>query len=230
MGERAASEVLAGPEEAGAAGESTPHASALKPVTASKRETILEGMLHAVGSVGYEAASVRTVLDLTGLYRQAFYDNFADKESCYLEAFDFGVERLGAQVTAAASSEEGWLGKLRAGLGALLDALDRDADVGRALIVEVHAAGPEALSRRAAAMKRITDFIDSAREIPGRGESPPPIAPEGIVAGIHAVVHARLATGTNEGFRELLPEFMYFAVLPYFGSDAAEREMEAARA
>ena len=93
-----------------------------------------------------------------------------------------------------------------------------------------HAAGPEALSRRAATMKRITDFIDSAREIPGRGESPPPIAPEGIVAGIHAVVHARLATGTNEGFRELLPEFMYFAVLPYFGSDAAEREMEAARA
>lgn len=230
MGERAASKVLAGPEEAGAAGEGTPHASALKLVTASKRETILEGMLHAVGSVGYETASVRTVLDHTGLYRQAFYDNFADKESCYLEAFDFGIERLDSLVTAAASSEESWLGKLRAGLGALLDALDRDADLGRALIVEVHAAGPEALSRRAATMKRITDFIDSAREIPGRGESPPPIAPEGIVAGIHAVVHARLATGTNEGFRELLPEFMYFAVLPYFGSDAAEREMEAARA
>ncbi|HEX7244745.1 MAG TPA: TetR/AcrR family transcriptional regulator [Solirubrobacterales bacterium] len=230
MGERAASKVLAGPEEAAAVGEGAPHASALKLVTASKRETILEGMLHAVGSVGYEAASVRTVLDLAGLYRQAFYDNFADKENCYLEAFDFGVERLDALVVAATSSEETWLGKLRAGLGALLEALDRDADVGRALVVEVHAAGPEALSKRAAAMKRVTDFVDSAREIPGRGESPPPIAPEGIVAGIHAVVHARLATGTNEGFRELLPEFMYFAVLPYFGSDAAEREMEAARA
>jgi AcrR family transcriptional regulator len=230
MGERAASEVLAGPGGTGAAGEANPHASALKLVTASKRETILEGMLHAVGTVGYEAASVRTVLDLTGLYRQAFYDNFTDKESCYLEAFDYGVERLDAVAAAATSSEESWLGKLRAGLGALLDALDRDADLGRALVVEVHAAGPEALSRRAVAMKRLTDFIESAREIPGRGESPPPIAPEGIVAGIHAVVHARLATGANEGFRELLPEFMYFAVLPYFGSEAAEREMEAARA
>ena len=230
MGERAASEVLTGPGGTGAVGEETPHASTLKPVTASKRETILEGMLHAVGSVGYEAASVRTVLDLTGLYRQAFYDNFADKESCYLEAFDYGVERLDDQVAAATSAEESWLGKLRAGLGALLEALDRDADIGRALVVEVHAAGPEALDRRAVAMKRITDFIDSAREIPEQGESPPPIAPEGIVAGIHAVVHARLATGANEGFRDLLPEFMYFAVLPYFGSDAAEREMEAARA
>jgi AcrR family transcriptional regulator len=230
MGERAATKVQVGAEGAGTTGETVPNASALKLVTPSKRETILEGMLHSVGSSGYEGASVRTVLDLTGLYRQAFYDNFADKDACYLEAFDFGVARLEAQVEAATSAEESWQGKLRAGLGALLEALDRDADLGRALIVEVHAAGPEALRRRTVVMKRINAFIDSAREAHDGGESPPPIAPEGIVAGIHAVVHARLATGANEGFRELLPEFMYFAVLPYFGSEMAEREMQAAKA
>jgi len=125
--------------------------------------------------------------------------------------------------------EESWQGKLRAGLEAFLEALDREPDVGRALIVEVHAAGPEPLERRAETMKRVADFIDSARDVPGNGESPPPIAPEGIVAGIHAIVHARLATGANEGFRELLPEFMYFAVLPYFGSEVAEAEMQSAR-
>ena len=32
-----------------------------------------------------------------GLYRQAFYDNFPDKETCYLEAFDAGVARLEAR-------------------------------------------------------------------------------------------------------------------------------------
>jgi AcrR family transcriptional regulator len=207
-----------------------PNASALKLVTPSKRETILEGMLHSVGSSGYEAASVRTVLDLTGLYRQAFYDNFADKDACYLEAFDFGVSRLEALVHATAGPEESWQGKLRAGLGALLEALDRDADLGRALVVEVHAAGPEALRKRTEVMKRINEFVDSAREAPDQGESPPPIAPEGIIAGIHAVVHARLATGADDGFRELLPEFMYFAVLPYFGAEMAEREMAAAKA
>jgi hypothetical protein len=133
-------------------------------------------------------------------------------------------------VLAAASPQKTWQGKLRAGLGALLQALDGEPDLGRALIVEVHAAGPEALEKRSEVMKRITDFIDSARAAPDGGESPPPIAAEGIVAGIHAVVHARLATGANEGFRELLPEFMYFAVLPYFGSDVAEQEMQAAKA
>jgi AcrR family transcriptional regulator len=229
MGKQAAPKVQAGAEGIGAAGMVFPNAPKFKPVTSAKRERILQGMLEAVGSSGYDGASVRTVLTRTGLYRQAFYDNFPDKDACYLEAFDLGVSRLEAFVIAAAAGEESWQGKLRAGLGAFLEALDREPDVGRALIVEVHAAGAEPLERRAETMKRVADFIDSARDVSADGESPPPIAPEGIVAGIHAIVHARLATGANEGFRELLPEFMYFAVLPYFGSELAEVEMQAAR-
>lgn len=229
MGKQAAPKVLAGAEGTGAAGMVFPDAPTLKPVTSAKRERILEGMLEAVGSSGYDGTSVRTVLAKTGLYRQAFYDNFPDKDACYLEAFDFGVARLEVLVVTAAAPEESWQGRLRAGLGAFLDALDKEPDVGRALIVEVHAAGPEVRERRAELMKRVADFIDLARDSSGDGESPPAIAPEGIIAGIHAIVHARLATGATEGFRELLPEFMYFAVLPYFGSEVAEVEMHAAR-
>jgi hypothetical protein len=79
-------------------------------------------------------------------------------------------------------------------------------------------------------MKRAADFIDLARDDSEESEEPPQIAPEGIVAGIHAIVHSRLSTGATDGFRALLPEFMYFAVLPYFGADAAGAEMQAARA
>jgi AcrR family transcriptional regulator len=229
MGKQAATKVQAGAEGTGATGKVYPSSPALRLVGSAKRQRILEGVLEAVGSVGYDATSVRTVLDRTGLYRQAFYDNFADKDSCYLEALSAGIARLEALAVAAAATEETWQGKLRAGLGAVLDALDESPDVGRALIVEVHAAGAAALEKRAEAMKRATDFIDSARGAAGEAESPPPIAAEGIVAGIHAVVHARLATGENEGFRELLPEFMYFAVLPYFGAEMAGAEMRAAR-
>jgi AcrR family transcriptional regulator len=187
-------------------------------------------MLEVVGTHGYDGASVRMVLDLTGLYRQAFYDEFPDVEACYLDAFDFGVARLEALARAAGAVEDGWRGQLRAGLGAVLEALDADPDMGRALIVEVHAAGPEALQRRSQAMKKVTGFIDSARQSSEGAGSPPPIAAEGITAGMHAVVHARLAAGEVGGFRALLPEFMYFAVLPYFGAEAADAEMKAARA
>lgn len=230
MGKQAATKVRAGAEGTGATGETFPEAPTLRLVSSPKRQRILEGMLEAVGTSGYEAASVRTVLDRAGLYRQAFYDNFADKEACYLEALGFGVGRLEAVVADAARSEQSWRGKLRGGLVAFLDALDANPALGRALIVEVHTAGLEALQTRSETMKRIADFIDSAREDCEGSEAPPPIAAEGIVAGMHAIVHAKLAAGEEDGFRELLPDFMYFAALPYFGAETADAEMKAARA
>jgi AcrR family transcriptional regulator len=232
MGKQAVTKVQIGTEGTGATtgGGGLPHAAKLGAADSSKRERILIGMLEEVGSRGYDSTSVRTVLDRTGLYRQAFYDNFADKDACYLAAFEAGVERLEALTSRAAASEGEWRPKLRAGLAAALDFLDSETDLARGLVVEVHAAGPAALARRAEAMKKVTDFIDLARLDADGGGSPPGIAAEGIVAGMHAVVHSRLATGATEGFRELLPEFMYFAVLPYFGTEAAAAEMQAARA
>jgi AcrR family transcriptional regulator len=231
MGSQAAPNVQAGAEGTGRTREveTLPHSPKLELVNSSKREKILEGMLEAVGSEGYDSTSVRTVLDRTGLYRQAFYDHFADKDACYLAALAMGIDRLEAVVAKGAAGEESWRGRLRAGLGALLDQLDAEPDFGRGVIVEVHAAGSEALARRAEALKKAADFIDLARGEVGETESPPQIAPEGIVAGIHAIVHSRLSTGATAGFRELLPEFMYFAVLPYFGAEAASAEMQAAR-
>ena len=229
MGNRADTKALAGADRAGVSGAPSPQAPELKLVTSPKRQAILEGMLEAVGAEGYEKTSVRTVLDRTGVYRQAFYDNFADKDDCFLQAYDAGVERVEAPLIEAAAGEETWTGRLRTGLGALLDFLDAEPDVGRALIVEVHAAGPEALAKRTAVMERINAFLDRAREEVGEGESPPPIAGEGIAAGVHAVIHSRLATGADGGFRQLLPEFRYFAVLPYFGAEAANAEMQAAK-
>ena len=232
MGKQAVTKVQAGAEGTGGvrSAESPPHSPKLELVNSPKREKILEGMLESVGADGYDSTSVRTVLDRTGLYRQAFYDNFADKDDCYLAALELGIARLEAVVVRGAASKESWSGKLRGGLAALLDQLDSAADFGRGVIVGVHSAGPEALAIRAEAMKRATDFIDLARDEVKEADAPPPIAAEGIVAGIHAIVHSRLSTGASEGFRELLPEFMYFAVLPYFGADAAGAEMQAASA
>jgi AcrR family transcriptional regulator len=192
----------------------------------SKRQRILDGMLEAVGEVGYESTSVRTVLDCADLYRQAFYDNFSSKEDCYLLAYDAGIKRVEAGVRAAAAGEDSWRGQLRAGLGALLDFLDGEPDVGRALVVEVHPAGPPALAKRTAAMERARDFLDRGRIEAGmNGSEPPRLTPEAIASGIHMVIHSRLAAGDRDGFRELLPELMYVAVLPYFGPEAAKLEM-----
>jgi AcrR family transcriptional regulator len=192
-------------------------------VISSKQQRILAGMLEAVGAEGYALASVRSVLGRTGLYRQAFYDHFADKQDCYLQAYDHGVEQIETRVRAAAEGASSWRVGLRAGLGAMLDSLEAEPDVGRALLVEVHAAGPEALAKRDAAVRQFGAYLDQARN-DGAGAAPA-IAAEAVAAGIHSVLHARLAAREDDGFSRLLPEFMYIAVLPYFGAEAASAEM-----
>lgn len=182
-------------------------------------------MLEAVGSEGYAQASVRAVLSNTGLYRQAFYDNFTDKHDCYLQAYDAEMERIEARIREVATTEMNWRGELRSGLAALLEHLEAAPDVGRALLVEVHAAGPDALAKRDAAVRRFGAYIDTARTTEDGAAMAPAIAAEAVAAGIHSVLHARLAAGADDGLRRLLPEFMYIAVLPYFGSEVASAEM-----
>ena len=87
MGKQAVTNVQAGAEGTGRIRAwKPPPLPEARAVDSPKREKILEGMLEAVGAEGYDGTSVRTILDRTGLYRQAFYDNFPDKDECYLAA------------------------------------------------------------------------------------------------------------------------------------------------
>jgi len=190
-----------------------------------KRERILEGMLEAVGERGYEQATVQDAIEAAALYRQAFYDSFSDKEDCYLQALDAGSAWVELAMREAADGEDSsWRGQMRGSLRGLLGFLDSRSQIGRALLVEVHAAGPRAVERRTAAMARAAKLVDLARE-EGDGAAPA-ISAEAVVAGILAVLHTRLAGEHDDGFESLLPELMYLAVLPYFGVDAATAELD----
>lgn len=188
-----------------------------------KRERILLGMLEAVGTRGYERTSVQDAIAAASLYRQAFYDVFDDKEDCYLQAIDAGSAWIELAMREAAAGRTTWRAQLRGALAGLLAFLDDQPAVGRAILVEVHAAGPGAVAKRTEAMERAVAMVDLARE--EGGEMAPAISAEAVVAGILAVLHTRLSGGQEGSFVRLLPELMYLAVLPYFGPDAAAAEM-----
>jgi AcrR family transcriptional regulator len=188
-----------------------------------KRQRILKGMLEAVGAQGYEQTTVQDAIAKAGLYRQAFYDNFEDKEDCYLHAIDAGSAWIELAMRQAAADESTWRGQLRGALAGMLSFLDEQPEIGRALLVEVHAAGGSAVEKRTEAMERAAEMMDWARE--ESDDVAPAISAEAVVAGILAVLHTRLAARQEQGFVRLLPELMYLAVLPYFGAEAAAAEM-----
>jgi AcrR family transcriptional regulator len=180
-------------------------------------------MLEAVGSNGYDRTTVQDAIGYAGVYRQAFYDLFTDKEDCYLQALDAGSAWVELAMREQAEEASDWRGRLRGALAGLLRFLDDQPAVARALLVEVHAAGPAAIGRRTAAMERAAAMMDLARN--ESGDAAPVISAEAVVAGILAVLHTRLAADHRGAFLDLLPELMYLAVLPYFGPEIAAAEM-----
>lgn len=194
-------------------------------VRAIQRERMLAAMLVTVNELGYRTLTVQDVLSRAGISRPTFYEQFEDKEDCFLAAFDAATARMRKQLDATlAEVEGGWRDRLRAGLGALLRFVAEDPDAARTVIVEARASSAAGLRRRDELLDGFASCIDAeARK--SLDESPSTIAAAGVVGGIESVLYARLQKGETADLESLLPSLMYFAVLPYEGREAAAEEL-----
>jgi AcrR family transcriptional regulator len=195
------------------------------------RERLLDAMLLAAADVGYEHVAVRHVVGRARAGRQSFYTYFENKDDCFAQAYAAAMERLYDRVIGAAKEQPGWREGLRTGLAELLNFCAEEPQVARALFIEVHAAGGEALAKRNEVMERFARAIDSGREAApphSRQSTPPPVTGTFMVGAIETMICTRLLDGQPEKIRDLLPGILHFVVLPYFGEDAAWEELTAA--
>src|SRR3954454_14835880 len=63
-------------------------------VVASQRGRMLTAMAEAVAQKGYARTTVADVLSRARVSRETFYEQFADKEDCFLAAYGFAVVAL----------------------------------------------------------------------------------------------------------------------------------------
>ncbi|HWM63089.1 MAG TPA: TetR/AcrR family transcriptional regulator [Solirubrobacterales bacterium] len=194
-------------------------------VRAIQRERLLAAMLATVNELGYRALTVQDVLSRAGVSRPTFYEQFEDKEDCFLAAFDASAERLRERLAAVAGSDgDSWRPRLRRGLEALLQFIAEEPNAARTVIVEARASSPAGLRRRDELLDSFASCIDAeARK--GLADPPSAIAAAGVVGGIESVLYARLQKEETADLESLLPSLMYFAVLPYEGHEAAAEEL-----
>ena len=199
-------------------------------VSAVQRERLLAAMLRAAAELGYREANVQDVIERAGVSRPTFYEHFANKEACFLAAFDTTAARLRERVAAAAAKGGGSLrDRLRFGLETILHFAATEPDAARTLIVEARAASPDAVMRRDDLLDHFADCIDAqVRELLPDAPSYSPITAAGIVGGIEALLYSRLNKGETDDLDALLPSMMYFLVLPFEGHAAASEELAVA--
>jgi len=192
------------------------------------RERLLEAMLLVSGELGYEQVAVKHVIERASASRATFYKHFEDREDCFAQAHLGASEWLYRRLIGAAKRQSSWREGLRAAMAELLEFCANQPQIAKALFVEVHAAGEQALAQRADLMERLSRALDSARrEIPTR-QAPPPVTSTFMVGAIDTLVCAKLMDGDGERAPEMLPGLLHFVVMQYYGEQAAWEELTAA--
>lgn len=124
------------------------HDLSRREVEESQRWRILEAVTEVTAKHGYADATVTDIIGAAGLSRKTFYEQFKDKEDCFLTAYDvLSTRLLRAMAKAAAPLKQG-PARRRAQLETFLVALDRAPAVGRVFMLDVLGAGARALKRR----------------------------------------------------------------------------------
>jgi AcrR family transcriptional regulator len=195
-------------------------------VARNQRERILAAVAEVASTRGYGGMSVQDIVREAGVSRRTFYEQFKNKDHAFLAAYDEASGRLLTSVRAAFQGEKTMEARASAGFKAFLELLTFSPAFAKMCIVEVLAAGPDAIARRARTMEEFTSYIeDSASELLGR-DAPSPLIAETIVGGVYETVYRRIARGETASLPALLPDLVESALLPYVGEKAARRQRE----
>jgi AcrR family transcriptional regulator len=192
------------------------HAAPREVVRESQRGRMLAAMAGVVGAKGYGAVAVADVIARAGVSRKTFYEHFENKEECFLAAYDAGVEVMLDAIDSAIrdAAPGGPLAIARAGTARYLETLAANPAFARTFLVEVLAAGPRALERRARVHARFADQLATIhRATRGGGAGPvagdpPPHVFRACVGAIHELVTDHVLHCGAETLPSLLDELV----------------------
>ena len=152
---------------------------------------------------GYVATSVAEVLRRAGVSRETFYQQFSSKEDCFAAAYEQAVTLLISRImatTGAADMPEASRSRIEYLLGAYLDGLADEPAFARVFLIEVYAAGPAAIARRAQMQEM---FVGLIAGVLGAHSPEQRFACQTLAAAISTMVTMRLSAGDLDGLRGL---------------------------
>jgi AcrR family transcriptional regulator len=171
-------------------------------VAASQRTRLLEAAGRAVAEKGYAAATIEDIVRGAGVSKKTFYEHFGDKLDCFLAAYEAASDELLEHVRTAQDGAGDWVEGTRAGILAYLRWLAAEPALARVFLIEIAAAGPEALERR----ERVRDrYAERMRELQTSNGVPDELF-HAVVAAVDELVVRRLRAGTD--VRELEPAIL----------------------
>jgi AcrR family transcriptional regulator len=173
------------------------------------RLRLIAAMASLLAERGYSTVTIADIARQAHVSKRTFYEHFADKDACFIACYEAlsGVT-LQAVVDAMADAQKGsWARRISAATRAYLATLESQPALTRTLMMDIYAAGPEALRVRRTVQKR---FADNLRGLVDQGRKENPKLPRlsaamatAIIGGINELVLVAVEEGRADRLTEL---------------------------
>ncbi|MBK8294293.1 MAG: TetR/AcrR family transcriptional regulator [Solirubrobacterales bacterium] len=123
------------------------------------RASIMAGLVVAVAERGYAATTINDIVNQAHVSKSTFYAHFKGKDDCYLAAYELASDAVLGLIVEAAARDLPEEERVLAATRAYLDRAAEDRATTRTFILEVLAAGPDALAMRHAVNRRFAEVL-----------------------------------------------------------------------
>jgi AcrR family transcriptional regulator len=183
-------------------------------VARNQLERLYGATVATVAEHGYESTRVADILRVAGVSRSAFYRHFDNKLECFLATLD-ALSGLAAAPMAANYGDDDsrpWPARIESVFEALVQLLLAQPAAARVWLVEIYAAGPEAVDRMERLSDRLEGFAVDAIGEAGDRPGMPAEAVRAVLGGLRQIVHTRLRDGREQELPGLVPDLAEWAL------------------
>jgi AcrR family transcriptional regulator len=197
-------------------------------VATSQQARMLDAVTRAVVDKGYARMTVADIVARAEVSRRTFYEQFENKEDCFLAAYEAGAQALIADIRAAVrllSPEDDWRTWTRVALEAFTTGLASSPDFARVFLVDVLGAGHRAVELRQRVYdlfaERLRVLVTSAARQDNSLEPVSDLVLRALVGGIGELVQRHILTAGAASLGELTPALAQLAIRMLEGAPIA---------
>lgn len=177
-------------------------------VARHQRTRLYGAMIEAVHKWGYPSTTVAHVIALAGVSRRAFYEQFANKEECFLATYDIAVARSKKRMLDAWMSDRGWANRLHRSCHAFVEDATKNAKSTHLVLVDGLGIGRRSRERMLLASGAFERVVATGFGVAPDGIKLPPLGPRAVVGGARYVTFARLRAGREAELPGLTDELL----------------------
>jgi AcrR family transcriptional regulator len=185
-------------------------------VAHNQRLRIVAAMLRTLPRQGYPATTIGHITAEAGVSRGAFYQQFADKQECFLATYDLASAWFCERVEAVVAEQRDWADRLRAGVTEALRLLAGNPAIAHLFAIEGLQAGPVARQRQRTALARFAAVLRADQDV--RAEVPAELE-EMLLGGAVLLIARHVDDGRAEQLPDATEALVERLLIPYLARE-----------